>query len=92
MTVKLTISLPDELGDFVKAQDNASGYIAEAVRVRQRIDATRAALKAVGVDNVPSEEYARIAASHAELQRRWADPARREYLDQRLAEFASRPA
>ncbi|WP_117208196.1 hypothetical protein [Allorhizocola rhizosphaerae] len=90
MTVKLTVSLPDELGDFVKAQGNASRYVADAVRIRQRIDATAAALAAVNVHEVPAEEYARIAASHADLRKRWADPARREYLDGRLRELTRR--
>lgn len=90
MTVKFTISLPDELGDFVRSQENASGYIAEAVRMRQEIDATRAAISAVGIDEVPAEEYGKLAASYEALRARWNNPERRAQLDATLAELMLR--
>jgi hypothetical protein len=84
MTAKFTISLPDDLGEFVRAQPNASRYIAEAVRTRQRLDATRAALAAVGLQEVPGAEYERIIQSVVELDARHAEPGRRRHLDARL--------
>ncbi|MEU8075610.1 hypothetical protein AB0B31_09165 [Catellatospora citrea] len=90
MTAKFTISLPDDLAEVVRAQGNASGYIAEAVRMRQRLEATRNALAAVGVEEVPREEYERIARSVVEADARRADPDRRGRLDARLAELTRR--
>jgi hypothetical protein len=91
VTTKFTISLPDDLAEYVRAQANASGYIAEAVRRQRTIDATRAALAAVGLDEIPREEYERIAADVAEIKKRRQDPKRREQLDAKLAEFKRRP-
>ncbi|HZM79601.1 MAG TPA: hypothetical protein VFC19_28040 [Candidatus Limnocylindrales bacterium] len=91
MTTKFTISLPDDLAEYVRSQGNASGYIAEAVQRQRTIDATRAALAAVGVEEVPREEYERIAADVAEINKRRKDPKRRAQLDAKLAEFR-RPA
>lgn len=90
MTAKFTISLPDDLAEVVRSHGNASGYIAEAVRMRQRLEATRAALAAVGIEDVPREEYERIAGSVAEADARRADPERRRALDARLDELARR--
>jgi hypothetical protein len=42
--MKLSISLPDELAELVRAQPNASGYIAEAIRLRRDRDIARAAI------------------------------------------------
>jgi len=91
VTTKFTISLPDDLAEYVRSQGNASGYIAEAVQRQRTIDATRAALAAVGVEEVPREEYERIAADVAEINKRRKDPKRRAQLDAKLAEFR-RPA
>lgn len=90
MTAKFTISLPDDLAEAVRAHGNASGYIAESVRMRQRLEATRNALAAVGVDEVPREEYERIARSVVEADARRSDPDRRRQLDARLAELTRR--
>lgn len=92
VTTKFTISLPDDLAEHVRSQGNASGYIAEAVRRQRTLDKTRAALVAVGIDEVPPEVYAQMDAEVAELRRRRADPKRRAYLDAKLAEFKRRPA
>ncbi|GAA1639594.1 hypothetical protein ACFQY4_13450 [Catellatospora bangladeshensis] len=90
MTAKFTISLPDDLAEVVRSGGNASGYIAEAVRMRQRLEATQVALAAVGVHDVPREEYERIARSVAESDARRSDPDRRRVLDARLDELARR--
>lgn len=90
MTTKFTISLPDDLAEFVRSKENASGYIADAVRRQQAVDATRAALAAVGINEIPAEEYARIAAEVAAIEKRRAAPGRRAYLDAKLAEFGGR--
>ncbi|HEX6682754.1 MAG TPA: hypothetical protein VF062_08165 [Candidatus Limnocylindrales bacterium] len=90
MTTKFTISLPDELAEYVRATDNASGYIAEAVRRQMAIDATRRANALVGVHEIPPEVYEQMDAEVAELRKRWADPERRAYLDAKLAEFGGR--
>jgi hypothetical protein len=42
--VKLSISLPDDLAELVKAQPNTSSYIAEAIRLRRDRDVARAAI------------------------------------------------
>lgn len=86
MTTKFTISLPDDLAEYVRSQGNASGYIAEAVRRQKAIDVTWTALRAVGVVEVSPEFYAQMDAEVAELRKRRADPKRRAQLDAKLAE------
>jgi hypothetical protein len=90
MTTKFTISLPDDLAEHVRSQGNASGYIAEAVRRQKAIDVTRGALEAAGVHEVPADEYEKITADVAEIEKRRTDPDRRAYLDAKLAEFSRR--
>jgi hypothetical protein len=85
MTVKFTISLPNDLAALVRSQPNTSGYIADAIRIRQRVDATQAALAAAGIGPIPPEVREQIEASVRELQRRRADPKWRAELDARLA-------
>lgn len=76
-----------ESTEYGRSQGNASGDIAEAVQRQRTIDATRAALAAVGIHEVPAEFYAWMDAEVAELRRRRADPKRRAYLDAKLAEM-----
>ena len=89
MTVKFTISLPDDLAALVRSQPNTSGYIAEAIRVRQRMDATQAALAAAGIGAPPPGLYEEFDASVAELERRRADPRWKVALDARIAAIAA---
>ena len=74
MTVKLTISLPDDLAAIAQSQPNTSAYIAEALRHRVRSDALQRALDQAGIDDIPEEEYARIVREHREIARRRDDP------------------
>jgi len=67
MTTKLTISLPDDLAEYVRSQGNASGYFAQAVRRQQAIDVTRKVLAVMGVHEVPSEVYAQGARNRTHL-------------------------
>jgi len=86
VTTKFTISLPDDLAEYVRSTGNASGYIADAVRRQKAIDITWVALRAAGVHEISPELYAQLDAEVAELRRRRADPKRRAQLDARLAE------
>jgi hypothetical protein len=90
VTTKFTISLPDDLAEYVRSTGNASAYVAEAVRRQKAIDATRKALEAVGVREVPTDEYEKIAADVAAIEMRRADPNRRAHLDAKLAEYSRR--
>ncbi|MEU8007318.1 hypothetical protein AB0B66_39675 [Catellatospora sp. NPDC049111] len=76
-----SIGLPD---DFAAA-GSAGGIASEHIR-----EATRNVLAAVGVGQVPRDEYARIARSVAEADARRSDPDRRRQLDLRLAELTRR--
>ena len=49
MTRKLSISLPDDVAEHLDHIDNASAYIAEAIRVRRRSERTRAMLARHGI-------------------------------------------
>lgn len=91
MTTKFTISLPDDLAAYVRSTGNASGYIANAVRRQKAVDATRIALEAVGVQEIPAEIYRQLAVDATATRKRQADPARRAQLDAKLAEFKRRP-
>ncbi|MEU7825233.1 hypothetical protein [Catellatospora sp. NPDC049133] len=73
--------LPDDYAAAV----SAGGIVSEHIR-----EATRNALAAVGVDQVPRDQYARIARSVAEADARRSDPDRRRQLDLRLAELTWR--
>jgi hypothetical protein len=48
MTRRFSITLPDELAAELDKTDNASAYIAEAIRLRRRREATRDILAAAG--------------------------------------------
>ncbi len=41
MTRKLSISLPDDLAEHLDTVDNASAYIADAIRLRRKGERTR---------------------------------------------------
>lgn len=49
MTRKLSISLPDDVAEELDRVDNASAYIAEAIRLRRRRERTREMLERHGV-------------------------------------------
>jgi predicted transcriptional regulator len=48
MTRRLSISLPDDVAAALDQVDNASAYIAEAIRMRRRREATRDVLADAG--------------------------------------------
>jgi metal-responsive CopG/Arc/MetJ family transcriptional regulator len=48
MTRRFSISLPDDLAAELDRVDNASAYIAEAIRLRRRSDTTRQVLADAG--------------------------------------------
>ena len=91
MTIKMTVSLPDELGLFLKSQGNASAYVAESVRRRRAADQTREALAAVGITEVPAAEIERFRRANQEILARTNNPARRAELAARLEELTRRP-
>ena len=49
MTRKLSISLPDDVAEHLDQVDNASAYIAEAIRRRRRREHTRDMLARHGI-------------------------------------------
>lgn len=49
MTRKLSISLPDDVAAHLDSVENASAYIAEAIRLRRRSERTRAMLARHGI-------------------------------------------
>ena len=48
MTRRFSISLPDDIAAELDHTDNASAYIAEAIRLRRRRDTTQAVLSHAG--------------------------------------------
>ncbi|HET8660020.1 MAG TPA: hypothetical protein VFM55_13605 [Micromonosporaceae bacterium] len=48
MTRRFSISLPDEVAAELDHVDNASAYIADAIRMRRRREATRGVLAGAG--------------------------------------------
>jgi hypothetical protein len=48
MTKKIAISLPDDIAERVAQEDNASAFIADAIRRRMNADETKAALRDLG--------------------------------------------
>ena len=50
MTRKLSISLPDDLAEHLDQVENASAYIADAIRLRRRVERTRAMMFRHGVE------------------------------------------
>jgi hypothetical protein len=49
MTRKLSISLPDDVAEHLDHVDNASAYIADAIRARRNSERTRAMLARHGI-------------------------------------------
>jgi SOS response regulatory protein OraA/RecX len=49
MTRKLSISLPDDVAGHLDHVDNASAYIADAIRMRRRSERTRSMLARHGI-------------------------------------------
>ena len=49
MTRKLSISLPDDVAEHLDQVDNASAYIAEAIRMRRKREHTRQMLARHGI-------------------------------------------
>jgi hypothetical protein len=54
MTKKIAISLPDDVAERVAQEDNASAFIADAVRQRMRSEETRRVLRGAGFDLSPA--------------------------------------
>jgi len=50
MTRRFSVSLPDDAAAVLDRVDNASAYIAEAIRMRRRREAAREVLAAGGYD------------------------------------------
>jgi hypothetical protein len=50
VTRKLSISLPDDVAEHLDHVDNASAYIAEAIRQRRKRERTRALLARHGIE------------------------------------------
>ena len=50
MTRKLSITLPDDVAAYLDHVDDASAYIAEAIRRARRSERTRAMLASHGID------------------------------------------
>jgi hypothetical protein len=57
MTRKLSISLPDDVAEHLDHIENASAYIADAIRQRRRSERTRAMLARHGI-NITDEGVA----------------------------------
>lgn len=74
MTVKLSVSLPDDVAAFLQQQGNVSGYVAEIIRHRMpdaRRERMRAAVKAFaeGEKLLSDEDAAAQRAMDAEQDR-----------------------
>lgn len=61
MTRKLSISLPDDVAAILDEQENASAYIAEAIRRRRNEESVDSMLKRHGI-HVTQEGVARMRA------------------------------
>lgn len=81
MTKRLTVSLPDDIAEYLDAEPNASAAVADALRARmQRGAATTAMLRAAGfalTDEGIAQARGRLPrlteAQRAESRRRLAD-------------------
>jgi len=69
MTVKLSVSLPDDVAEFLQGQGNVSGFIADTVRDRMP-EARRARLRAAAAElaHRQSQRTADEIAADRELQ------------------------
>ncbi|HZN17048.1 MAG TPA: hypothetical protein VFB84_02495 [Micromonosporaceae bacterium] len=73
MTRRFSISLPDEVAAELDHVDNASAYIAEAIRMRRCREATRGVLAAAGYQ-VTDEGVRRIRERVRALEARRQAP------------------
>jgi hypothetical protein len=74
MTRKISISLPDDVAAVLDEVDNASAYVAEAVRQRAARESTRAMMRRHGYE-VTDEGVAKWRDRLAALERRRGDAA-----------------
>jgi hypothetical protein len=75
MTRRFSITLPDDVAAVLDNVDNASAYIAEALRLRRHRDATRELLAAAGyhpTDEGVQRMRERLAANRAARAKRQA--------------------
>lgn len=73
MTRRFSISLPDDVAAELDRVDNASAYIAEAIRLRHRRENTRSVLADAGY-RVTDEGIARMRARVHDLEARRVRP------------------
>lgn len=71
MTRKMSITLPDDVAELLDNEDNASAYIAEAIRLRQQREHVRDFLARHGYQ-VTEEGMNRIGKRLADKKRRVA--------------------
>ncbi|HCT77985.1 MAG TPA: hypothetical protein DGT23_15600 [Micromonosporaceae bacterium] len=71
MTRKISITLPDEVAELLDKEENASAYIAEAIRLRQKRESVREFLARHGY-TVTGEGMDRIGKRLADKKRRVA--------------------
>lgn len=76
MTRKLSISLPDDVAAHLDRVENASGYIADAIRLKRRSERTRALFASHGI-KITDEGVAAagVKLREAEERRRRTRPA-----------------
>jgi hypothetical protein len=74
MTRRFSISLPDDVAATLDGVDNASAYIAEAVRLRVRREAARDVLADAGYQ-ITDGGVRRLRARVRDLERRRSDGA-----------------
>ena len=72
MTRKLSISLPEDLAEHLDHVENASAYIADAIRLRLRAERTRAMLDRHGIQVTDAGVAAAAAKLRAAEERRRA--------------------
>ncbi|MCI0686108.1 MAG: hypothetical protein L0Y54_02560 [Sporichthyaceae bacterium] len=79
MTKKITVSLPDDVAERLEHEDNASAYVADAIRRRMAAETARAQLEAAGFAitdeglKAAEAEYAAALASISPEQRAHAE-------------------
>lgn len=69
MTVKISISLPDDLAERLSQEPNASAYVADALRHRMSVERTHELLRRSGYDLTDEDvETGRAMVRHARHQ------------------------
>ena len=71
MTRKISITLPDDVAELLDREENASAYIAEAIRLRQRREHVRDFLARHGYQ-ITDEGVSRVGKRLADKKRRVA--------------------